>query len=425
MVGCHGGAAGMNGTDQQQQSQEEVKQEIIIVRRGGNDHEDEHHGGVWKIAFADFMTAMMCFFLVMWLINAANEQTKASVASYFNPVKLMDHNANRRGIDDPGKGERSANNPDEVNDMTTERPRGARRELTGPADQDTATNLTETWQTSDANLFADPYAVLAEIARETGTLQNVSSRGDGGAQLSGPASGAAGGESYRDPFAPDFWSQQMATPDVTSPLEQEGDANNDLDTLQGHTSDRSSTELAAAPLPPTPEVIERVETVEVEFDDAVPTEQTERVAQQLRAELADAFGENDQLNQTIEVTPRRTGVLISLMDEFKYGMFEVGSAVPQRQLVLAMEKIGATIEARRGKVIIMGHTDGRPFRSANYDNWRLSTARAHSAYYMLVRGGLDESRVVEIAGYADRDLKVPHDPYADANRRIEILLEVD
>ncbi len=36
----------------------------------------------WKIAFADFMTAMMCFFLVMWLINAANEQTKAAVASF-------------------------------------------------------------------------------------------------------------------------------------------------------------------------------------------------------------------------------------------------------------------------------------------------------------------------------------------------------
>ena len=64
--------------------------EIIIVKHGGGDHDEGHHGGVWKIAFADFMTAMMCFFLVMWLINAANEQTKAAVASYFNPVKLID-----------------------------------------------------------------------------------------------------------------------------------------------------------------------------------------------------------------------------------------------------------------------------------------------------------------------------------------------
>jgi chemotaxis protein MotB len=41
---------------------EELKQEIIIVRRGGYDEDEGHHGGVWKIAFADFMTAMMCFF---------------------------------------------------------------------------------------------------------------------------------------------------------------------------------------------------------------------------------------------------------------------------------------------------------------------------------------------------------------------------
>jgi len=78
-------------------------QEIIIVRRGGYDEDEAHHGGVWKIAFADFMTAMMCFFLVMWLINAANEQTKAALASYFNPVKLIDRNPSRKGIDDPAK----------------------------------------------------------------------------------------------------------------------------------------------------------------------------------------------------------------------------------------------------------------------------------------------------------------------------------
>src|SRR4051794_20926959 len=82
----------------------DARHEIIIVRRNHDDHDDAHHGGVWKIAFADFMTAMMCFFLVMWLINAANEQTKAAVASYFNPVKLVDRNASRKGLEDLGDG---------------------------------------------------------------------------------------------------------------------------------------------------------------------------------------------------------------------------------------------------------------------------------------------------------------------------------
>jgi chemotaxis protein MotB len=104
-------------------------------------------------------------------------------------------------------------------------------------------------------------------------------------------------------------------------------------------------------------------------------------------------------------------------------MFEIGSAVPQGELVRAMEKIGQTLDEHTGRIRINGHTDGRPFRGGDYDNWRLSTARAHSAYYMLVRGGIDEARVQEVAGFADRKLKVPGDPLADANRRIEIFLE--
>ena len=78
-----------------------VTQEIIIVRRGNNDGEGGHHGGAWKIAYADFVTAMMAFFLVMWLINSANEVTKSRVASYFNPIKMTDATASGRGLQKP------------------------------------------------------------------------------------------------------------------------------------------------------------------------------------------------------------------------------------------------------------------------------------------------------------------------------------
>ncbi len=46
---------------------------------------------------------MMAFFLVMWLINAANEKTKAQVASYFNPVKLTDASTSKKGLNEPTK----------------------------------------------------------------------------------------------------------------------------------------------------------------------------------------------------------------------------------------------------------------------------------------------------------------------------------
>jgi chemotaxis protein MotB len=45
------------------------------------------------------------------------------------------------------------------------------------------------------------------------------------------------------------------------------------------------------------------------------------------------------------------------------------------------------------------------------------------ALYMLVRGGLDEKRIVRVEGHADREPKVPTNPNADQNRRVEILLQ--
>jgi chemotaxis protein MotB len=59
----------------------DARQPIIIVKKNRG-HGGGHHGGAWKVAYADFVTAMMAFFLVMWLVNQSKE-VKASVASYF------------------------------------------------------------------------------------------------------------------------------------------------------------------------------------------------------------------------------------------------------------------------------------------------------------------------------------------------------
>jgi chemotaxis protein MotB len=56
-------------------------QPIVIVKKKGKGHHG-HHGGAWKVAYADFVTAMMAFFLVMWLVNQS-PSVKAAVAGYF------------------------------------------------------------------------------------------------------------------------------------------------------------------------------------------------------------------------------------------------------------------------------------------------------------------------------------------------------
>ena len=62
-------------------------QPIIIkrVKKGGH----AHHGGAWKIAYADFVTAMMAFFLLMWLLGSTTEGDKKGIADYFaSPLKV-------------------------------------------------------------------------------------------------------------------------------------------------------------------------------------------------------------------------------------------------------------------------------------------------------------------------------------------------
>ena len=45
-----------------------------------------HHGGAWKVAYADFVTAMMAFFLLMWLLSVTDEETRLGLADYFSPT---------------------------------------------------------------------------------------------------------------------------------------------------------------------------------------------------------------------------------------------------------------------------------------------------------------------------------------------------
>lgn len=58
----------------------------VIIKRKKVVGGDGHHGGAWKVAYADFVTAMMAFFLLMWLLNATTEKQRKGIADYFSPT---------------------------------------------------------------------------------------------------------------------------------------------------------------------------------------------------------------------------------------------------------------------------------------------------------------------------------------------------
>ncbi|CAM2145363.1 chemotaxis protein MotB [Pararobbsia alpina] len=69
------------------------KVSLLILRRKSGHGDHGHHGGAWKIAYADFVTAMMAFFLLMWLLNSTNKSDKQGIADFFNrPISVaFDH----------------------------------------------------------------------------------------------------------------------------------------------------------------------------------------------------------------------------------------------------------------------------------------------------------------------------------------------
>ena len=65
----------------------------IIIKKKKVSGGDGHHGGAWKVAYADFVTAMMAFFLLMWLLNATSEEQRKGLADYFDPSIPLSRNS--------------------------------------------------------------------------------------------------------------------------------------------------------------------------------------------------------------------------------------------------------------------------------------------------------------------------------------------
>jgi chemotaxis protein MotB len=70
---------------------------VIIVKKMGDGGAGGHHGGAWKVAYADFVTAMMAFFLLMWLLNATTEDQRKGLADYFSPNNQLSHASSGTG----------------------------------------------------------------------------------------------------------------------------------------------------------------------------------------------------------------------------------------------------------------------------------------------------------------------------------------
>jgi len=248
----------------------EEQQPVIIIRKVKKRHNEGHHGGSWKVAYADFITALMAFFLLLWLISMVSPEKKIAVAQYFKTFSVM---------------------------------------------------------------------------KESG-----SSFMTGSSQILDKAGGANSIQNYKN------LKSKFSAKDIEQRL-------------------RSAIDL-----------------------------KLQAIKEQVMISIVDG------------------GLKIQIIDKDGSLMFPLGSSEPTPKAKEILKIVSENTKDIPNKIIVEGHTDAAPFRSAQTTNWELSTARASAARRELENNSIDPGRIAKVIGYADQELLIPQNPMDARNRRISIIV---
>jgi chemotaxis protein MotB len=355
----------------------------IVIRRE-EIVEGGHHGGAWKVAYADFVTAMMAFFLLMWLLNATTEAQRKGIADYFTPNNILSRGSSGTGLPFGGK------TPFEQGELVSDR--GAQAVMQGRAPAEPQHD--------------DPQPPGVPANAQGGHTEDAPGNG----QQNGLPEDASGDTrvdaNSRGPQAVGGGTAAVAAPVPAQTLGQAAQLANAGSGVKdpagpvAHALDAAALRAAAA------------EREKAAFDAA---------AAQIRAAIAS----DPQLaalsaQVSIDLTPE--GLRIQMLDADRRSMFATGSATPNGYARLVLGKIAPALLKLHGEITVAGHTDAAPYKGTGKSNWELSTERANATRRMLVEAGVPPGRFRSVTGNADRDLLLPADPLAAANRRIAIMV---
>jgi len=290
----------------------------MVVIRKEEVVEGGHHGGAWKVAYADFVTAMMAFFLLMWLINATTEAQRIGLADYFSQANVLNRGASGEG-----------------------KPFGG----------------------------SDPFDTGA-LASNMGTVQ----------------------------IMPGKHQPQSIHPPLPTP----GTAGQQVRAATTHVFNSA------------------MQQADLKVEEAA----FQAAAQKMHA-VIDADKDLKPYADQISITVTPQGIRIQIIDSHNQPMFALGSAEPETATQIILTKIAPVLATLAHPISIAGYTDSRPYADPAQSNWLLSVERANATRQILVAGGLPETDLTQVAGYADRQLLHPNDPLGAANRRITITVTRD
>jgi chemotaxis protein MotB len=132
--------------------------------------------------------------------------------------------------------------------------------------------------------------------------------------------------------------------------------------------------------------------------------------------------EFDKFKDKIQITVAKEGLRIDLVENSTGLFFDVGSAQIKPETVKLLKLVALEISRLKNNIMIEGYTDSRPYVGKDYSNWELSADRANTARRILEENGVRQDQVLQVRGFADRNLKHPDQPMEAANRRVSILV---
>ena len=350
---------------------DESNHPVIIIKRGKKGH-DGAHGGGWKVAYADFVTAMMAFFLLLWLLNATDQEKRQGIAQYFTAFDAVSRSTSGAG----GVLGGVTLGPGDLPNMTGGivvgvplAPTGEERDTEGPD-------------------FAEKQGQAA--ANEDSDNPQPDARG---------ASGIGPGPSGRE-VAGDRRPG-------TSP--------------QGNLFSGTRTDGQQDGMGPAAQQNSFQQQMIAEMG-----KREEQSFQRAESDIRQAINELPDLkplaqNMLVDRTPE--GLRIQLVDQERYSMFASGSANPAEQTKKLLATVAKVVQSLPNSIAITGHTDAVPFpRGAQYTNWELSSDRANAARRTLIEAGLPAQRIARVVGRADTEPLIADNPSDPRNRRISIIL---
>ncbi|MBE7209999.1 MAG: OmpA family protein [Gluconacetobacter diazotrophicus] len=360
----------------------------VVIRRV-EEGASGHHGGAWKVAYADFVTAMMAFFLLMWLINATSEQQRRGIAAYFSPMAKVENGFSGSGLVPGG---------------------------VSPMDKGTSLVASGTGSPPAPTQNASP-------AGQTIAVQTASPKPEA---LQAPADGTDDGDGAR-PASPDRdEDDRQAGSGATSARDGEVPPR-PLPVASPQTA--AVPPAAAPPNPPSnlsPNVTTGTPASATATAAAFATPAAEQAALGTAAErMRRAVAADPALSATagqmaIDVTA--DGLRIQIMDGEKRPMFARGDAALDPRADALLRKVAPFLATLPEPVSIGGYTDAAAWPPGSANNWTLSSGRADAARAVLVASGLPDTRVADVSGFADRRPLLPADPMAAANRRVVLTL---